>query len=66
MVKLNPIKMTPRESRLFANMLAEVEHNRATLEYVAMMSDVELPDEVDTEEKDTTVDENEESITDEE
>ena len=43
MVHFNAAKMTVAETRRFDNMTADVESNKAHTDYIAMMSDVELP-----------------------
>ena len=43
MVHFNTAKMTVAETRRFDNMTADVERNKAYTDYIAMMSDVELP-----------------------
>lgn len=43
MVHFNAAKMTVAEARRFDNMTADVERNKAYTDYIAMMSDVELP-----------------------
>lgn len=43
MVHFNAAKMTVAEMRCFDNMIADVERNKAYTDYIAMMSDVELP-----------------------
>ena len=43
MVHFNAAKMTVAETRRFDNMTADVERNKAHADYIAMMSDVELP-----------------------
>ena len=43
MVNFNAAKMTVAETRRFDNMTADVERNKAHTDYIAMMSDVELP-----------------------
>lgn len=43
MVHFNAAKMTVAETRRFDNMTADVERNKANTDYIAMMSDVELP-----------------------
>lgn len=44
MVQFNAAKMTVHETRRFENMMSEVERNRANTDYIAMMNDIELPD----------------------
>lgn len=44
MVHFNAAKMTVAETRRFDNMTADVEHNKAYTDYIAMMCDVELPE----------------------
>ena len=43
MVHFNAAKTTVAETRRFDNMTADVERNKAYTDYIAMMSDVELP-----------------------
>ena len=43
MVHFNAARMTVAERRRFDNMVADVERNKAYTDYIAMMSDVELP-----------------------
>lgn len=43
MVHFNPAKTSVADMRRFDNMIADVERNKAHTDYIAMMSDVELP-----------------------
>lgn len=38
-------KMTPAEQAEYENALAQAERNRADIDYIAMMTDVEIPTE---------------------
>lgn len=38
-------KMTPAEQAEYENVLAQAEQNRANIDYIAMMADVEIPTE---------------------
>ena len=49
MALVNKIKLTPQQMAQIENAIAESERNAAIIEYVAMMADVELPDENTTE-----------------
>lgn len=44
MAIVNKIKLNPRQMALIENAIAKSEHNAANIDYVAMMSDIELPD----------------------
>jgi hypothetical protein len=47
MVHFNAAKMTVAETRRFDNMTADVERNKAYTDYIAMMSEIELPTQKD-------------------